>query len=136
MAATNAGAFADKLRADLRYAQDLAMTQNKRHRVYFNSAPSPPSGYAIVYDTSGGAWTSINYAQDPAGGGGLSVALGSGQYAGIAITSPASGYVEFNSLGTPAVGGALAFVAGVATITINASAANTVTIQEQTGAVN
>ena len=137
---TNAAAFRDKLRADIRYAENLAMSQNRRYRVYFNTAPAPaPNGYAAVNDANGDGWgTTVanEYAQDPAGGGNLRVTLGTGQYAGITITSPANGYVEFNSLGTPAVGGGLAFVAGVATITVNASASMNVTIADQTGAVN
>jgi type II secretory pathway pseudopilin PulG len=135
---TSAGAFADKLRADTRYAQTLAMTRNQRYRVYVNTAPAPaPNGYAVVYDTSiAKNWSSFGYVQDPVNGGNLSVTLGSGQYTGITITSPAAGYVEFNSFGTPAVGGGFSFVGGIGTITINASAAATVTVADQTGAVN
>jgi MSHA pilin protein MshC len=139
---TNAGAFRDKLRADIRYAQNLAMTRNQRYRVFFNAAPAPaPNGYAVVNDANGnGTWGEVGppneITQDPAGGGNLSVTLNTGDYVGITITSPANGYVEFNSLGAPAVGGGLAFIASVATITINASATTTVTIQDQTGAVN
>ena len=136
---TNAASFADKLRADLRYTQNLAMTRNQRYRMYLNAAPAPNPGYAVVNDANADGWgaTGANeYAQDPAGSGNLSIALGAGDYAGITITSPAAGYVEFNSLGTPAVGGGLAFVAGIATITVNASAATNVTIADQTGAVN
>jgi MSHA pilin protein MshC len=138
--ATKAAAFKDKLRADIRYAQNLAMTRNQRYRVYFNTnPPAPVSGYAVVNDANGDGWgtTGANeYAQDPATGGNLSITLGGGNYAGITITAPAAGYVEFNSIGTPAVGGGLAFVAGVATITVNASPTTNVTIAAQTGAVN
>jgi len=136
--AANAGAFADKLRTDIRYAQTLAMTRGQRYRVYLNIAPAPsPSGYAVVYDTSAAKnWSSFGYIQDPVNGGNLNITLGSGQYSGITITSPATGYVEFNSLGTPSVGGGFSFVAGIGTITINASIATTVTVSDQTGAVN
>ncbi|HAK60447.1 MAG TPA: hypothetical protein DCO77_08710, partial [Nitrospiraceae bacterium] len=50
---TNASAFAGKLRADIRYAQNLAMTENQRYRVYVNTAPSPAAGYAVVNDADG-----------------------------------------------------------------------------------
>ncbi len=121
---TNAGAFTDKLRADIRYAQNLAMTRNRRYRVYLNTnPPSPASGYAVVYDTSGGAWTSFGYALDPAGTGSLSVAL-IGQYAGITIAPV--GFIEFNSLGAPT---------SAATVTVSPGN-QTVTITAQTGAVN
>jgi len=134
----NAGAFADKLRADTRYAQTLAMTRNQKYRVYFNASPAPvPNGYAVVYDASTAKnWSSFGYAQDPVNGGNLSVTLGAGQYTGITITSPAAGYIEFNSFGAPTAGGGFSFVGGIGTITINASAATAVTIADQTGAVN
>jgi hypothetical protein len=125
---TNAGAFVDKLRANIRYAQNLAMSQNKRYRVYFNTnPPAPASGYAVVYDTSGGSWTSFGFAQDPAGGGNLSVTLNTGSYAGITVSTPAGGYVEFNSLGAPTA---------AATVTITPGSQPPVTITTQTGAVN
>jgi MSHA pilin protein MshC len=124
---TNASAFKDKLRADIRYAQNLAMSQNKRYRVYFNTnPPSPASGYAVVFDTSGGGWTTFGFAQDPAGGGNLSVTLNTGNYAGITVSTPAGGFVEFNSLGAPTA---------AATITITPGGQQ-VTITAQTGAVN
>lgn len=126
---TNAGAFSDKLRADIRYAQNLAMSQNRRYRVYVNTSPAPvPSGYAVVFDTSSGAWTSFGYPQDPAGTGSLSVTLNAGQYAGITVSTPAGGYIEFNSLGAP--------TAGAGAILTVSPGAQTVTITAGTGAVN
>ena len=56
---TKAGAFVDKLRADIRYAQNLAMTGNQRYRVYFNGSGggAPASGYSVVNDANGnGTW--------------------------------------------------------------------------------
>jgi type II secretory pathway pseudopilin PulG len=125
---TKAAAFRDKLRADIRYAQNLAMTQNRRYRVYFNTAPSPNPGYVVVNDANGnGTWGEAGEsAQDPGGGGNLSVTLNAGQYAGITVSTPAGGFVEFNSLGVPTA---------AATLTINPGG-QTVTIIAQTGAVN
>ncbi len=120
----NAAAFADKLRADIRYAQNLAMARNQRYRVYVNTAPAPtPNGYAVVNVSSG------MVAQDPAGQGTLSVTLNTGQYAGITVNTPPGGYVEFNSLGASTAGADV-------TITVNGDATLTVTITAQTGAVN
>jgi MSHA pilin protein MshC len=121
---TNAGAFVDKLRADIRYAQNLAMAQNQRYRVYVNTAPAPtPNGYAVVNVSTGAV------AQDPAGRGTLSITLNAGQYAGITVNTPPGGYVEFNSLGASTAGADV-------TITVNGDATLTVTITTQTGAVN
>ena len=127
--ASKASVFVEKLRADIRYAQNLAMTQNRRYRVYFNTIPSPNPGYAVVNDASGDGWgaTGANeYASDPAGGGNLSVTLNAGQFAGITVSTPAGGFVEFNSLGVPTAAATLTITPGGQTVTIIA----------QTGAVN
>ncbi len=130
---TNAGAFTHKLRADIRYAQNLAMSQNRRFRVYFNTAPSPNPGYAVVNDLNGnGTWGEAGeVAMDPAKSGNLSIALNAGQYTGITVSTPAGGYVEFNSLGSPTVGNG-----AVITVYSNLVTAGTLTITAQTGAVN
>jgi len=122
---TNAGAFTDKLRSDIRYAQNLAMTRNQRYRVYFNGNPAPAAGYAVVNDANGNStWGEAGeFAADPAGAGNLSVAL-TGQYAGITIA--AAGFIEFNSLGAPT---------SAATVTVSPGN-QTVTVTAQTGAVN
>jgi prepilin-type N-terminal cleavage/methylation domain-containing protein len=123
---TKAGAFHDKLRADVRYAQNLAMTQNQRYRVYYNLAPAPNPGYAVVNDANGnGTWGEAGeFALDPAGGGNLSVTLNVGQYAGVTIPT-AGGFIEFNSLGVP-----------TAAVTLPITGGQTVTIIAETGAVN
>jgi MSHA pilin protein MshC len=136
---TKAGSLADKLQADIRYAQNLAMTKNQRYRVYFNTnPPSPAQGYTVVNDANGDGWgtTGANeYAQDPAGGGNFSVALNAGDYAGITAGTPANGaggYVEFNSLGVPSAGG----VTMVRVYATGAAVGNDIIITTQTGAVN
>jgi prepilin-type N-terminal cleavage/methylation domain-containing protein len=125
---TKASSFRDKLKADIRYAQNLAMSQNRRYRVFFNTAPSPNPGYAVVNDANGnGTWGEAGeIAMDPAGGGNLSVTLNAGQYAGITVSTPAGGFIEFNSLGTPTAAATLTITPGGQTVTITA----------QTGAVN
>jgi len=127
VSSVKAAAFRDKLKTDIRYAQNLAMTQNRRYRVYFNGNPAPAAGYAVVYDTSGGTWASYGYAQDPAISGNLSVTLNSGDYAGITAAATANP-VEFNSLGR---------LMSAATVTVTVSpGGSTITIQTETGAVN
>jgi prepilin-type N-terminal cleavage/methylation domain-containing protein len=133
ISSTKAAAFADKLRADIRYAQSLAMTRNQRYRVYFNNTnpPGPPvpaipaNGYGVVYDTSVAQnWSSTAYANDPAGEANLRVDLSTGDYMGITLAS-APNPIEFNSLG----------VSTAATVTINPGGYQ-ITITAQTGAVN
>lgn len=126
--ATKAGAFSDKLRADIRHARNLAMTENRRYRVYVNSAPAPASGYAVVNDKDGdGAWGEAGeIALDPAGSGSLVFALNAGEYAGITLAPNA--VIEFDSSGRPTLGGG--------TVLIVSSGGGTVTITDQTGAVN
>ncbi len=124
--ATNAGAFAKKLRADMRYAQDLAMTRNQRARVTFRTSPN---GYDI---TLGG-----NPVTDPATGSPFSITLNTGQYAGISISAVefAGSYVEFNTLGVPFESGGM--LAASKSVTVSGgSISQNVTVQPQTGAVN
>jgi Tfp pilus assembly protein FimT len=122
---TKAGAFHDKLLADIRYAQNLAMSRNQRHRVYFNAAPAPAIGYAVTDNVPA-------IVADPAGGGNLSVTLNAGDYTGITVAAPYT-FIEFDSLGRP-YDNAGNPTAAATTITISPS--GSVTIAPQTGAVN
>jgi len=129
VSSTNAAAFADKLRADIRYAQNLAMTRNQKYRVYINVPPAPAGpggGYAVVNDANGnGTWGEAGeFAREPAGTGNLRVVLGAGDYAGVTV-SPNT-FIEFDSLGRPTMGGTTLTVSGGATVTVIA----------ETGAVN
>ncbi len=118
--------FSDKLRADLRYAQNLAMTGNRRARVAFRAVPN---GYDI---TLGGSAVT-----DPATGGPYAVTLNQGHYAGLTIAFGGftGSYLEFNSLGVP-YDGSGALSAGKSIVIAGGGAAITVTVQAQTGAVN
>jgi MSHA pilin protein MshC len=143
---TNAGSFKQKLTADIRYAQNLAMTRNSRTRVYFNgtgTAPNP-AGYAVVIDTSAlHDCTGFTPAADPAGGVSLSVILNTGDYAGITVTpAPGMNCLEYDSLGRPydcdpVPANCLSPASGlVISVNANAVAVDTVTVTAQTGAVN
>lgn len=135
---TKASAFKQKLRADIRYAQNLAMTQGRRTRVNFI-----PTSYGITRDISPtNTCNPLGDVPDPAGGTNFLVTLDTGIYAGIRI-GPSS-CLEFDSLGrpydctlAPAPGLCSTTPAGrIITIFANAVAVDTVTITAQTGAVN
>ena len=132
-------AAARRLQSDVTYAQELAMSRNLKHRVYFNAVPAPvPQGYAVVNDADGdGTWGEPGeFAINPSGGGNLSVTLNTGEYAGItlgAITFAAP-YVEFNGLGVPSSGGAP--LPGARSVTMTGGGrAQTVTVEMETGRV-
>lgn len=146
MTGLTASATAEKLQSDISYAQELAMTRNLRHRVYFNMPPqSPANGYAVVNNLNNNAiWGEAGeVAQDPVGGGNLQVALNTGPYVGISITNVGAGlgggYVEFNTLGIPYNAG-VPWGPGMALadrqVTVSGGAINqTVTLHSQTGMV-
>lgn len=128
-----AAATAAKIKSDIRYAQELAMTRNQHVCVYFNTAPALNPGYAVYTIASNtnnnGTWCDDAgiVAQDPTGKGGLSVEF-SGDYAGVTASSSVNP-IEFNSLGRP--------TGGATTITVNPSVPPlTVTVSAETGAVN
>ncbi len=144
--ATNAAAFAEKLRADIRYAQNLAMTRGKRTRVYFNGtgpAPvmAPAQGYTIGIDNSGtGNCSAFVLASDPAGGGNMLVTLNAGNFAGITIPAPSITCLEYDSIGRPYTCGAGACskvpLAATMTADVNGDTTMRVSVTMQTGAVN
>lgn len=135
-----ASATARKLRSDIAYAQELAMTRNLRTRVYFNgtgTAPAP-QGYAVVIDNSAsGNCASFAAVTDPAGGGSLGVTLDSGDYAGITAV-PSMTCLEYDSLGRPydciANLAVCSATAGGMSITFSPSG-TVVTVTNQTGKV-
>ena len=149
ISSTKAGAFIDKLRADIRYAQNLAMTRNLRSRVYFNGTGGAPAlGYAVVSSATS-TCSAFSPATDPATGQTLSIDLTLATYsgAGITLTLPAMTCLEYDSLGrpynctgiSPLLPGSSCFnVISVLTVTINAPAGvvGSITVSSQTGAVN
>lgn len=134
MAGTRASATARKIQSDIAYAQSLAMTRNLPHRVYFNAAPAPANGYAVVNDANGnGSWglDPGEFATDPANAGAnLSVTLNAGNYAGVTISggSFAGTFVHFNTLGVPTAGGTVIVSGG--------GISQTVAVQQETGRVS
>jgi type II secretory pathway pseudopilin PulG len=132
---TNAGAFADKLRADVRYAQDLAMTRSLRSRVDFSVADQ----YTIRSSTTT-TCSSFVPAVDPATGSPFTVTVNSGVYAGLTI-APSMNCLEYDSLGQPyncvGAAGCSASPSGMSvTVNANGAPARVVTVSPQTGAVN
>jgi MSHA pilin protein MshC len=142
---TKAGVFKEKLKADIRYAQNMAMMRNSRTRVYFNGtgpAPvtAPAQGYTIGIDSSGtGNCNAFLLVPDPAGSGDLLVTLNIGAYAGITV-APSMTCLEYDSLGRPYTCGAGAcstvLMASTMTADVNGDATMRVSVTIQTGAVN
>jgi prepilin-type N-terminal cleavage/methylation domain-containing protein len=141
VAGTNAAAFVDKLRADIRYAQDWATTTNKRCRVYFNgTGTAPAAGYAVVQDNSAlSNCSAFIPVTDPALSGNLIITLNTGQYRGITV-APTITCLEYDPRGQSYNCSAnLAICSSTAagmTVDVNGSAAMRVTVTTQTGAVN
>jgi MSHA pilin protein MshC len=140
---TKASVFADKLRADIRTARNLAMTENRRYRVFFNGAGlAPAAGYAVARDSSAlGNCGSFAAAPDPALTGNLIVTLNAGDYAGITV-APAVNCLEYDALGRPydcsASPATCSTTSAGMIISVNANGnpVETVTVTPQTGAVN
>lgn len=140
MTGTKAAAAARKLQSDIAYAQQLAMVQNQRYRVYFNGAPAPASGYAVVNNADGdGVWGEAGeIAVDPANSvANLSVTLNTGDYAGITVSVVGftGSYVEFSTLGVPYDGGG-ALAAAKSVSVAGGGVTRTVTVQPETGKVS
>jgi len=140
---TNAGAFADKLRADVRYVQDVAMTKNRRTRVYFNGTGiAPAAGYTAVQDSSvPGNCSTFTVVTDPASFGNLTVTLNAGSFTGITI-APTMTCLEYDTLGQPyncggSLGSCSSTAAGMSIVVNgNGAAVSTLAVAAQTGAVN
>jgi MSHA pilin protein MshC len=139
VAGTKAGSFRDKLRADIRYAQNLAMTRNLRSRVDF----STPNQYSVQSSTTS-TCSAFPAAIDPATSAAFTVVLNAEDYVGITLTLPGMTCLEYDSLGQPynctGLGLACAgpgLLSGM-TVTINANAValGSVMVSSQTGAVN
>jgi MSHA pilin protein MshC len=140
MTTTNAAVFADKLRADIRYAQNLAMTRGRRTRVQFTATI-----YSVTQDAGAtGICDLFPSVTDPAGSGALLVQINTGNYTGITI-GPSRLCLEYDSAGKPydctvaPAPGACATTQNGMTITVIANGVttvDTVKITSQTGAVN
>ena len=135
---TKASAFKDKLKADIRYAQNIAMTRNRRTRVNLTNTI-----YSVTLDNSAANnCSSFAAVEDPAGAVTLSVALDTGSYTGITIT-PSIGCLEYDSLGSPynCVGVAgppcsTVPLAATMTVDVNNDPTMRVSVAMRTGAVN
>jgi MSHA pilin protein MshC len=134
----NAGAFTDKMLADIRYAQNLAMTRNLRSRVSFAI-----TSYAIKTSTTS-TCSAFTPATDPATGQPFTVDVTLAPYsgAGITLSLPAMTCLEYNSIGQPynctGLGNVCATFSSGMTVTVNSPSgvAGSITVSSQTGAVN
>ncbi len=103
---------ARKIKDDIRYAQELAMTKGKAHQIRFFSStnPSPTNRYEIV--------TAIGEAvKNPLTRDGFYVVdFNSGSFSGVQIDANIT--VQFDSLGRPDVGGSISLNGGSKIITI------------------
>jgi prepilin-type N-terminal cleavage/methylation domain-containing protein len=128
---TKAAPFADKLRADIRYAQDLAMTQGMRSRVNFSS-----TSYAILSSTT----TTCTAFVSPTTGGPWTITLNSGAYAGITLSLPAITCLEYDSLGRPydctGIGNVCSSALLITAMSVGVNPGGSVSVSAQTGAVN
>jgi prepilin-type N-terminal cleavage/methylation domain-containing protein len=129
---TKSMAFADKLRADIRYAQDLAMTRGARARVDFSVA----NQYSVLSSQTGTCSFTTTF--DPSTGGPFLVTVNTGNYAGITLTRSIN-CLEYNSLGIPYDCSGVSVNACSSTLSgmlITISTGGTVSVASQTGAVN
>ena len=92
---TRVNAAARNISADIRYAQQLAISTQTNHGVIFNA--NPANTYSIYRGTTSTIIT------DSFTGAAYTVQLNTGDYSGVTING---GYtVEFDSLGSPITGG-------------------------------
>jgi prepilin-type N-terminal cleavage/methylation domain-containing protein len=119
---TRVNAASRKISADIRYAQQLAISTQTNHGVIFNA--SPTNTYSIYRETTSTIIT------DSFTGGAYTVQLNTGDYGGVTIDS---GYqVEFDSLGSPVTGGG-----GSVTISnAGSEPIRTITVAANTGKVS
>jgi Tfp pilus assembly protein FimT len=104
--------------SDIRYAQSLAISTQKDHRVVFTSA-----GNSYTIEENDGGWQSI---ARPTMSGSFTVQLNT-DYEGVVIDNSYS--VQFNSFGEPVAGGGGSF-----SVSYNGSLPQrTITIQSNTG---
>jgi prepilin-type N-terminal cleavage/methylation domain-containing protein len=92
---TRIGAAARKIKEDIRYAQELAMTKGKAHQIRFFSStnPSPTNSYEIVTATLGAVKNPLT------GAASYVVNFNSGDFSGVQIGTTTT--IEFNGLGRP-----------------------------------
>jgi len=128
LSATNLEVAKWKLKTDILYAQNLAVTQQLNHGVIFNPLLSTYSVYSqnttnIVSDPLTNQPFTVDYVNDTS-------------FKGVTFSSPTFGNrLEFNDLGTPSNG--TEPLASDGTITLNRGAsASLITVTKNTGKIN
>jgi Tfp pilus assembly protein FimT len=124
------GNAASRLASDIRYAQQLALTKQVNHGVFF----IPPTFYRVFENDDTNDPT-----RNPSGGGNYEIDLSAGEFQGVTLsTTLPSATVQFTSAGRPLDGADADLAAGANTITLSGSgvADRTVTIEPVTGRVS
>lgn len=156
------GAFARKVKDDIRYAQTLALLRSNldtpdasnptfSYRIKFNTADANCTGtnqYAIVNDAdSNGTWGenpnasgSVESARNPASGADyFCVQLDSGDYNGFTVSADFGGSVpgvlEFDNTGTPYDSDGIKLTAAKTLTVARGSETMTITVTPNTGMV-
>lgn len=122
---------ADKIQADLRWAQQFAINRNCKTRVAFNTGTE---SYTITENSSGAFVTAIN----PTTRENFIVQLNTGQYSGVVIgsvTFDGQATVEFNSIGRPYAYNGATSIALAATGTVILTPALSIDVTPETGKV-
>lgn len=119
-------AAARELQSDIRYAQELAMTAGKRHRIRFYVTPT--NQYKIVkFDGS-----EVDVGNPLTGAPSFVVDLNN-PLPGVQLDSGAPSYLEFDSLGRPS--DSVGLLTADKTISLN-SGAKVITVTAETGRVS
>lgn len=120
---------ARELASDIRFAQQLSMTQQVRHGVIFTA-----NTYTVFENDN-----TADPARNPMGGTDFTVDYSTGEFQGITLSTVLPGsVVKFDSRGAPLDGSNSALTAGNNTVTLSLSGVTpiTLTIQPNTGRVN
>lgn len=130
-------AASNKLKSDIRFAQNYALSSQKRARVSFDRALNR---YNIYWEQSVGNWINII---DPTTKQNFTVNLNQGDYLGVTITSVDFGGADnslvFNAGGVPygyTSGGVSTVLTTNGTVVLSGTQTRTVTVIPQTGKVS
>jgi len=102
---------ASKIKSDIRYAQSLALSSQKRTKIVFNTA-----SYSVTSENSSGGWDLI---KNPLTRTDFSVNLAADGYPGVNITTNFGGSLIFDAAGRPDTSGTINVGGTVLTVVPN-----------------